>query len=417
MMPMPLPINRNQPLIMHVDLNSCFATIEQQANPLFRGKPLVVAAYNSPGGCVVAPSIEAKRYGIKTGMTVRDARLLYPGVIVRMPDPSKYRAVHGQFRKIFTDYSPSVSPTSIDEAVIDFTDTYALYNRTLPDIGREIKRRFRAEIGEWMQCSIGIGTNRFLAKLAASLQKPDGLTTIDHTNVLSVYDRVSLLDLTGINTKNEARLNAAGIFTPIEFYEASVDTLKKQVFQSIAGYYWYVRLRGYEIDQIDFARKSFGNTYALGKQTNDPRELAKLLMKLCEKTGRRLRKAGYSASGVHVACVYTDFSSWHTGRKVEQPVYTTREIYLKALWLLNMSGYKKRVRNLAVSVYDLILHQSEQLEMFSSKSHAVAEAMDKINDKYGEFVITPALMMGMDETILDRIAFGGVKELEELYQQ
>jgi DNA polymerase IV len=188
---------------MHVDLNSCFATIEQQANPLLRGKPIVVAAYNSPNGCVVVPSIEAKRFGIKTGMTVRDARLLYPAVIVRTPDPPKYRAVHVQFRKIFIDYSPAVTPKSIDEAVIDFTDTYALYNRTLPDIGREIKRRFRSEIGEWMVCSIGISTNRFLAKLAASLQKPDGLTVIDHTNVLSVYERVSLLDLNGINTRPE----------------------------------------------------------------------------------------------------------------------------------------------------------------------------------------------------------------------
>jgi hypothetical protein len=180
---------------------------------------------------------------------------------------------------------------------------------------------------------------------------------------------------------------------------------------------WYLRLRGYEIDQADFGRKSFGNTYALGKQTNDPRELAKLLMKLCEKTGRRLRKAGYTAQGVHVSCVYTDFSFWHTGREVDQPLYTTREIYLKVLRLLNQSGYPKQVRNLAVSVYDLIPHQSEQLEMFSSKSHAVAQAVDRINDKYDEFVITPALMMGMDDTIIDHIAFGGVKELEELYQQ
>jgi DNA polymerase IV len=414
---MPLPINRNQPLVMHVDLNSCFATIEQQANPLLRGKPLVVAAYNSPNGCVVAPSIEAKQYGIKTGMTVRDAKLLYPAVIVRTPDPAKYRAVHLQFRQIFTDYSPAVSPKSIDEAVIDFTDTYALYNRTLPDIGREIKRRFRREIGEWMTCSIGIGTNRFLAKLAASLKKPDGLETIDHTNVLSVYQQIGLLDLNGINTRNEARLNAQGIHTPMEFFQASLDTLKKQVFQSILGYYWYLRLRGYEIDQVDFGRKSFGNTYALGKQTTDPKELARLLLKLCEKTGRRLRKAAYTAQGVHVSCVYTDFSFWHTGRKCEQPLYTTREIYLKALRLLNQSGYTKRVRNLAVSVYDLVPHHSEQLKMFTTKSHAVAQAMDKINDKYGEFMITPALMMGMDETILDRIAFGGVKELEELYQQ
>jgi DNA polymerase-4 len=168
---------------------------------------------------------------------------------------------------------------------------------------------------------------------------------------------------------------------------------------------------------VDFDRKSFGNTYALGKQTNDPRALAKLLLKLWEKTGRRLWKAAYTAQGIHVSCVYTDFSFWHTGRKFEQPVYTTQEIYIKALRLLNQSGYPKQVRNLAVSVYDLIPHQSEQLDMFGSRPHAVAEAMDKINDKYSEFVITPALMMGMDDTIIDRIAFGGVKELEELYQQ
>jgi DNA polymerase-4 len=143
---MPLALNHNPATIMHVDLNSCFATIEQQANPLLRGKPIVVAAYNSPNGCVVAPSIEAKTYGIKTGMTVRDARLLYPGVIVRTPDPDKYRAVHLMFRRIFRDYSPDVTPKSIDEAVIDLTHTLCLFKGTVVDIGKEIKRRLRTEI-------------------------------------------------------------------------------------------------------------------------------------------------------------------------------------------------------------------------------------------------------------------------------
>jgi DNA polymerase IV len=286
---MALALNHNPPTIMHVDLNSCFATIEQQANPLLRGKPIVVAAYNSPNGCVVAPSIEAKTYGIKTGMTVRDARLLYPPVVVRTPDPPKYRAVHLMFRRIFRDYSPDVTPKSIDEAVIDLTDTLCLFKGSILDIGRQIKKRFREEIGEWMVCSIGVGTNRFLAKLAASLHKPDGLDVIDHTNVLEVYKRVSLLDLNGINTRFQARLNAYGIFNPIEFYNAPLDLLKKQVFQSVLGYCWYLRLRGHEIDAVDFKRKSFGNMYALGKQTNAVRELSKLLMKLCEKTGRRLQ--------------------------------------------------------------------------------------------------------------------------------
>jgi len=156
-------------------------------------------------------------------------------------------------------------------------------------------------------------------------------------------------------------------------------------------------------------------------ELNDPKTLAKLLMKLCEKTGRRLRHASYSAHGVHVALVYTDLSWWHTGRKFDVPVYTTQEIYEKALRLLNMSGYKRRVRNLAVSVavsvYDLVPTTDEQLELFASPKHAVSEAMDQINDRWGEFVITPALMMGMDDVILDRIAFGGVKELQELYTE
>jgi DNA polymerase-4 len=169
---------------------------------------------------VVAPSIEAKTYGIKTGMTVRDARLLYPAVIVRTPDPTKYRYVHLLFRKIFRDYSPDVTPKSIDEAVIDLTHTLPLFSGGVVGIGREIKRRFRTEIGEWMRCSIGVSTNRFLAKLAAGLKKPDGLEIIDHTNVLAVYSRLKLLDLCGINTRYQARLNAHGIFTPMEFYNS-----------------------------------------------------------------------------------------------------------------------------------------------------------------------------------------------------
>src|SRR4051794_2202414 len=197
---MPLPLNHNAPTIMFVDLNSAFATCEQQANPLLRGKPIVVAAYDTPNGCVVAPSIEAKQYGIKTGMTVRDARLLYPGVIVRKPNPDMYRAVHMQFRKIFRDYSPDVTPKSIDEAVIDLTDTLPLFKGGVEGIARDIKKRFKEEIGEWMRCSIGVSTNRFLAKLAASLHKPDGFDIIDHTNMLEVYKNKTLLDLNGINT-------------------------------------------------------------------------------------------------------------------------------------------------------------------------------------------------------------------------
>ena len=404
---------------MHIDLNSCFATVEQQANPLLRGKPVVVAAYNSPNGCVVSPSIEAKRYGIKTGMTVRDARLLYPQVIVKTPDPPKYRAVHMQFAKIFRDYSPSVTPKSIDEAVIDFSDTFSLSDKSLTEIAKEIKKRMREEIGEWISCSIGISTNRFLAKLAAGLIKPDGLAVITHENIKGIYAKLSLLDLCGINTRYQARLNAYGIFTPLAFLAASLQTLKKQVFQSINGYYWYLRLRGWEIDAVDFKRKSFGQSYALGHHTADPKALAPLLMKLTEKMGRRLRKAGYKAGGIHVSCVYTDWTYWHEGRSFQRDMYTTSELFKKVLLVCNRQPVRKTIAKLAVSCYDLTPAGNFQEELFSrelERQRNVSDAADRINDTYGEYVITPALMLGLEDQIIDRIAFGGVRELEEVYQ-
>ncbi len=403
---------------MHIDLNSCFATIEQQANPLLRGKPIAVAAYTTPNGCVVSPSMEAKRYGIKVGMTVREARYLYPDLIVRAPDPPKYRFVHQQFSKIFRDFSPDVVPKSIDEAVIDFTSTTLLYKQDLTEIAKQIKRRMRQDIGEWISCSIGIATNRFLAKTGAGLIKPDGLEVIDHERIPLVYASLSLIDLCGINTRFQARLNACGIFTPIDFLNASIQKLQKEVFQSIAGYYWYVRLRGWEIDAVDFARKSYGQSYALQKHTADSRELAPLLMKLTEKMGRRLRHAGLSARGIHVSCVYRDWTHWHTGKTFDIELYTTQELYRKVYLVFNRQPEKKVIAKLAMSCFDLVSSTRMQEDLFDTereKKRRVSDAMDKINDRYGEYVITPALMLGLNEQIIDRIAFGGVKELDEIY--
>lgn len=402
---------------MHIDLNSCFATIEQQANPLLRGRPLGVAAYTGPGGHIISPSIEAKRDGVTVGMTIRDARLICPAIEIRPPDPPKYRAVHYQFAKIFKDYSPAVTPKSIDEAVIDFSESHVLFKKSLPDICREIKQRMREEIGEWISCSIGIAPNRFLAKLAASLHKPDGLDQIDHSNLVDIYRKIELLDLSGINVHYQARLNAYGIYTPLEFLEASLEVLQKQVFQSIVGYYWYLRLRGWEVDAVDFSRKSYGQSYALQKPTVRRKDLAPLLMKLTEKMGRRLRRAGKSAKGMHVSCVYTDLTHWHQGHVFHTYVFTTQELYQRVLLVFNNQPQAKPITHLAVSCYDLSTTGKDQLGLFETdkRKHRLSEALDRINDRYGEYVITPALMLGLGDKVIDRIAFGGVKDIEEAY--
>lgn len=413
-----LSLNRNKPLIMHIDLNSCFATVDQQAHPHFRGKPLVVAAYATPNGCVLSPSIEAKRYGIKTGHTVREAKMRYTNVIVRTVDTALVRDVHVRFKRIFCDYSPHVTPKSIDEAVLDFSNMEYILKTSLEDIAREIKQRMRTEIGEWISCSVGIGTNRFLAKMGASLIKPDGLVTVTHENLRSIYQKLELMDLNGINVRTQARLNSHGIFTPLQLLDAELPLLKNQVFKSIGGYYWYMRLRGWETDAIDFARKSFGQQYAMGEKTSDPEKLAKILMKLVEKMGRRLRRHGMAARGVHIACLYEDYTHWHKGKKFDREMITSAELFRKALYVLNQQPERKVVTRLAVSCYDLTPSQNAQVSLFDfdpEKQRKISEAMDKINDTYGEFTITPALMMGTSHHAKDTIAFGGVKEVEDLY--
>lgn len=406
---MDLPLNQDEPTLMHIDLNSCFATVEQQAHLSFRGRPLVVAAYASNNGCVLSPSIEAKKLGMKVGMTVRDAKLIYRNVIVCTPDPVKYRAVYQELMKLFSQYSPRVTPKSIDEAVLDFSQTQALFKRSLVEIGLEIKKRMRSEIGDFLSCNVGLGTNRFLAKTAASLHKPDGLDVITYKNLHEVFFGLTLLDLCGINTRYNARLNAAGICTPLEFLDAPLTVLQHQVFQSIVGYYWYLRLRGWEIDAIDFERKSFGHEYALGEKTADPKILSRLLMKLCEKMGRRLRESKKFAFGVHLGLIYTDKTSWHHAQTFQTKLYSTTDLFKKALLIFNQQPQKKVVAHLSISCFGFSPLETVQLDLFSqeeTKKKELTKAVDEINDKYGEFTLTPALMMNTKNVVVDRIAFG-----------
>lgn len=396
---------------MHIDLNSCFATVEQQAYPNLRGKPIVVAAYTTPRGFVLAPSIEAKRLGIKMGMTVGEARSICPRVIVRDPDPALIRYTHSKFRALLSRYSSSVTPKSIDELVIDFEGTPYM-EADLAGVGKEIKAKIRKEVGEWISCNVGIATNRFLAKLAAGLHKPDGLDIITYQNIQGIYKTKTLIDLPGINVNFQRRLQAHNIFTPLQFLEASVEILQHRVFKSIVGRQWYQRLKGWEVDQVDFARKSFGQNYALGQQTADPRELAKLLLKLVEKMGRRLRRANFLARGIHLGILYTDQTYWQMSKKFITQLSTTQELYTKALWILSKQPVVKRVRDISVTCFDLAVGSVEQLELFGEqdKRRKTQRAIDEVNNKWGEFTVAYGRMLGMKDIILDRIAFGAVRD-------
>ena len=399
-------------MIMHIDLNSCFATIHQQAFIHLRGKPLVIAAYSTPNGCILSPSIEAKELGIKTGMRVKDAWQIDRQIIVRTPDTALVRDVHVKFKKIFSDYSPKVIPKSIDEAILDFKEMQGFLKKELPEIGQEIKNRMRREIGEWISCSVGIGTNRFLAKTAASLKKPDGLETINSQNLENIYKQLTLIDLHGINHRFASRLNIAGITTPFQFFQAPLNLLRYQVFKSIVGYYWFLRLKGYEVDDFESKCQSYGQEYSLGKKTDNIDDLDKILMKLCEKMGRRLRNSGNTARGIHLGIMYADYSFWHQGKQFLENMSSTQELFKATKTIFQKQPQLKIVAKLAVTCYKLTPGNIAQLNLFAdqkNKINQISLALDQINDRFGEFTIAPAIMLGLEDIAVDRIAFGNVK--------
>src|SRR3970040_136948 len=157
-----LNFNPRPSTILHIDLNSCFATVEQQANPHLRVRAVAVPAYTTPSGCILAPSVEAKRYGIQTGMRVKDGKALYPSLIVLPADPWKYRNVHLGLRKILKDYTNDFNPKSIDEFVLNLEGYPTLVGRRMQDVGREIKTRIKKEDGEWLARAVGIGSKPLL---------------------------------------------------------------------------------------------------------------------------------------------------------------------------------------------------------------------------------------------------------------
>lgn len=436
---------------MHIDLNSCFAVMEQQGNRLLRGKPVGVAAYDTPKGFVLAASYEAKRLGVKLGVNVHEARQMCPGIIIMTPDPAKYREAHRRFKELMLEYTSSVAPKSIDEFVLDLSGSPVLRSgKTMEEIGYEIKDKIRERLGEAVTVNIGVGPNRFLAKFAAGFGKPDGMTRIDHTNLEQTYDGMDLVDLPGINTRYRRRLQMYNVNTPLDFLHADQRLLQKVIFQSIHGRHWYLRLRGYEVDQYESKRTQVGHQYALPHKTSDREELARLLLKLCEKIGRRLRKLGVSAGGIHLYFSFMNYQelgqrnngflggenlasrkAWHHGEKLPYRLYSTASVYQAAKSLLDRAEIYNKVRGMAITTFNLEPVDPEQMNLFDpegmgSKAEGVtgfqeyksfarerrlSDALDVVNNRYGEFVVTPGTMMDMQGTILDRIAFGNVRDV------
>src|SRR5467141_3874610 len=388
--PVNLGLNEAAPTTLVIDLNCAFASIEQQHDPKLRGQPLAIAAYATDAATIVSSSREARDLGIKTGMRVYEAKAIFPRIVVREPNPPRYRAASDTLIEIMLRHSPDVLRMSIDEASMNLAGTPDLVKLGPEGVGRSIKVAIRDEVGESVTASVGISTSIWMGKQASNLDKRDGLQRIDHTNLVSVFERLRLTELSGIAEASARRLARAGIQSPVQFLRATPARLRLAGMHAEVARGWSMRLRGFEVGGFETVRrKSYSHSHVMARATASQRELEELLMRLSDMVGRRLRAAGRRGRIVSVGVVYRpDPGHFSRQAKQPQPVATGDEIYQAAWKLLAARDPRLTVGTLGVGVSALSDEESGQLDLFAEAARPRGErleaAVDAIRDRFGE---------------------------------
>mgnify|MGYP000051417906 CR=1 FL=1 len=386
-------------VIMHIDMNSYFASVEQQANPFLRGKPIGVGGPNEGRTVVAAASIEAKQRGVKAGMSIHEVRRLCPDFIFVQGDYHKYAHVTDRVLRIFRRYTPILEIFSIDEAFLDVTGTLRTFDNAIK-AALDIKKSIRREVGECLTCSVGIAPNKLLAKLASDKKKPDGLVVVRSKDVPEFLRRTALDELCGIGSRIKRRLLGMGIDTLDKLGAVSPEVLirrfgKYGLFLSNVG-------RGeddapvlpyYEIPDP----KSMGHTYTLPRDTSDRGIIFSTLLRLSEQVGRRLRSEHFLGRTVSALLRKSDFTSLHRQRALKKWIDDGYEIYIIARDIIESFHYYGPVRLVGVSVSGLV-KDIYQMPLFPEDidRERLTCAADAINNRYGEFTVGRASLMLAD---------------------
>lgn len=383
-------------IILHIDMNAFFASVEQQSNPALRGKPIAVIGA-AKRTIITTCSYEARAYGVKTGMNTWEARQKCRELIFVVGNNRKYSYTSKQIIAIMREYTPLVEVFSIDEAFLDVTGSLGLFG-SAENIARLIKERIRERLG--LTCSVGIAPNKLLAKLASDMQKPDGLTVIAPEEVARVMERVPIRDLCGIGGKTHQQLAKFGIRTCGELGRFPLEVLRKTF--GVTGE--KLHYMGLGVDDAPVVAeedaeevKSVGHSTTLDADITERSEILLYLLQLSEMVGRRARKHGVAGRTVTLTVRYADFTTFSRQASRAEPTSNSDEIYRDAVRILDQLELTQPVRLLGVRITSLTYH-TEQLPLFDTerKKALVASAMDRVNNRYGDFSVTFGTLLGKD---------------------
>ncbi len=380
--------------ILHVDMDAFYASIEQLDHPEYKGKPVIVGADPKGGkgrGVVAACSYEARTFGVRSALPISRAWKLCPeGVYVR-PRMKRYVEVSAHVMEVFRRYTDLVEPVSIDEAFLDITGSAALLGR--PDqIALSIKKEIHQTTG--LTASVGLAPNKFLAKIASDLRKPDGLVVVQEKDIQEFLHGLPISRLWGVGPKTEQRLREMGFHTIGQLTAASRESLIRSL--GSLGEHLFHLSRGKDNRPVvpNWEAKSIGSETTFDVDTDDRELLLRTILELSDHVAERLRKDGYRARKVTLKLRYSSFSTHTKQQSLDKRIQTGEELAQIARALFSQFPLTQKIRLIGVSAGDL--HRDgedpEQLPLFaySNGKEKLGHTVDEIKQRFG----TDALRRG-----------------------
>ncbi len=379
--------------IMHIDMDAFFASVEQQSNPALRGIPVAVVGHQKRT-IILTSSYEARKFGVKTAMTLYEARLKCPQLQFVPTNNRLYTHISTQIMRLFRDYTPLVEVFSIDEAFLDVSGSLDYFGG-VERIAYLIKSRIKARFG--ITCSVGIAPNKLLAKLASGMEKPAGLTLIKPEMIDALLKDLPVEEICGIGRKTTQKLNRLGIYTCGQLSHFPVVKLKKLF--GIVGEKLILMARGIDPSPVmspehESRVKTVGHSMTLRQDVSSREDIARFLLQLAEMVGRRARRYGVSGRTVVLTLRYADFTTCHRQQAQLDPINRSDEIYHAALRIFDSLLLTQPIRLLGICLANLDTCNS-QLSLLPEDhlSEKLTAALDRVNDCHGEFTVMPGCLL------------------------
>ena len=377
-------------MILHIDMDAFYASVEQLDDPRLKNKCVIVGG-TSNRGVVSAASYEARQFGVRSAMPIYQARQKCPHGIFVPPRMDRYQAVSKKIMAVLRDFSPLVEPVSIDEAYVDIAGCQHLFGEP-QEIAREIKRKIRETVN--LSCSVGVAPNKFLAKIASDMQKPDGLVLIPPEKVPAFVESLPIKKVPGVGNKMLPKLELLGIHTLGDVQRLPQQTLLRH----LGKFGLRLRTLSYGTDDAPVTPhtppKSISSEHTLAADTLDTELLKRFLLRQSEEVAKQLRHAGVYAKTISIKIKDADFKQFTRRTTIATPTQSSKTIYEQAAGLLNGIRVTKKIRLIGVGASGFSpVSAAVQMGLFetgletSNDWKKIDKTLDSISKKFGKNVV------------------------------